>query len=201
MAVTRKLLKGMGLTDEQVDTIIEAHNEMVNGLKDELAAAKADAAELSKVRKELNDLKDAGDDGWKDRHDKVKKEFDDYKAEQTRKEARVAKEAAYRKLLKDECHISEKYIDDVMGVARLDELEMENGTIKDAATVARSISEKYAAFVTTTETGGAKVDNPPAAAGKGTGKTREEINAIKDGAQRRAEMAKNIHLFPELAKS
>ena len=27
MALTRKLMKGMGLTDEQVDTIIEAHTD------------------------------------------------------------------------------------------------------------------------------------------------------------------------------
>ena len=33
MALTRKLLKGMGLTDEQVDTIIEAHVETVDSLK------------------------------------------------------------------------------------------------------------------------------------------------------------------------
>ena len=33
MALTRKLLKGMGLTDEQVDTIIEAHTDTVDGLK------------------------------------------------------------------------------------------------------------------------------------------------------------------------
>ena len=32
MALTRKLLKGMGLTDEQVDTIIEAHNATVEGV-------------------------------------------------------------------------------------------------------------------------------------------------------------------------
>ena len=39
MAVTRKFLKGMGLTDEQVDTIIEAHSETVDGLKDKLKEA------------------------------------------------------------------------------------------------------------------------------------------------------------------
>lgn len=33
MALTRKLLKGMGLTEEQMDTIIEAHTDTVDGLK------------------------------------------------------------------------------------------------------------------------------------------------------------------------
>ena len=36
MALTRKLLKGMGLTDEQVDTIIEAHTDTVDGLKEQV---------------------------------------------------------------------------------------------------------------------------------------------------------------------
>lgn len=201
MALTKKLLKGMGLTDEQTDTIIEAHSDAVNALKDELKEAKAGAEKLSAVQKELDDLKAKGDDGWKDKHDKVKKDFDDYKDAQTKKEARAAKEAAYRKLLRDDCRISEKYIDDVMGVAKLDELEMENGAFKDAEGLAKAIREKYAAFVTSTQTDGVKVSNPPAAGGAGSGKTREEINAIKDGALRRAEMARNPHLFPELAKS
>ena len=43
MALTRKLLKGMGLTDEQVDTIIEAHTDTVDGLKAEVAKYKTDA--------------------------------------------------------------------------------------------------------------------------------------------------------------
>ena len=41
MALTRKLLKGMGLTEEQMDTIIEAHTDTVDGLKSDLARYKA----------------------------------------------------------------------------------------------------------------------------------------------------------------
>lgn len=201
MSITRKLLKGMGLTEEQQETILEAHTATLDDIRKERDSYKADAEKLPGIKKELEDLKAAGDDGWKEKHDTVKKQFDEYKAEQSRKEARAAKETAYRKFLKDECHISEKYIEDVMGVAKLDELEMENGAIKDAATIAKNVREKFAAFVTTTQTDGAKVDNPPSAAGSGTGKTREQITAIRDGAQRRAEMAKNPHLFPELGKA
>ena len=197
MALSRKLLKGMGLTEEQVDTIIEAHTDTVDGLKEELKKAKVDADKLPEVQKELDDLKAKGDDGWKDKHDKVKKEFDEYKDAQTKKETRAEKESAYRKLLK-ECNISEKYIDDVMGVSKLDDLELENGEFKDAETICKGIKEKFSSFVATTNTVGAKVVNPPTASGVGSGKTREEINAIKDGATRRAEMAKNPHLFPEI---
>lgn len=65
MSITRKLLKGMGLTDEQVDTIIEAHTETVDGLKADVSRYKADAGKLAGVQKELDDLKAAGDGGYK----------------------------------------------------------------------------------------------------------------------------------------
>ena len=94
MALTRKLLKGMGLTEEQMDTIIEAHTDTVDGLKSDLARYKADAEKLPGVQAELENLKAKGDDGWKDKHDKVKKEFDDYKREQMQKETKSAKESA-----------------------------------------------------------------------------------------------------------
>ncbi len=48
MSITRKLLKGMGLTEEQVDTIIEAHTETVNGLKDTYEADLKAARETNK---------------------------------------------------------------------------------------------------------------------------------------------------------
>ena len=79
MALTRKLLKGMGLTDEQVDTIIEAHTDTVDGLKADVSKYKTDAEKLSDVQKELDELKAKGDDGWKEKHDKLKGEFDTYK--------------------------------------------------------------------------------------------------------------------------
>ena len=81
MALTRRLLKGMGLTDEQMDTIIEAHTDTVNGLKADVEKYKADADQLPKVQKELDTLKAAGDGGYQEKYEKVKKEFDDYKAE------------------------------------------------------------------------------------------------------------------------
>ena len=67
MALTRKLLKGMGLTDEQVDTIIEAHTDTVDGLKEQVKTYKADAEKLPNVQKELDDLKAAGDGGYKEK--------------------------------------------------------------------------------------------------------------------------------------
>ena len=199
MALSRKLLKGMGLTEEQVDTIIEAHTDTVDGLKEELKKAQVDADKLPGVQKELDDLKAKGDDGWKEKHDKLKGEFDQYKTDVQAKETQTAKEKAYRAILKD-ANLSEKGIEKAIKYAEWDKIELEaDGKLKGASDHIKAAKEEWAEYVTTTTTTGAKTSNPPANnGGSGNGKTREEILAIKDGSVRRMEMAKNAHLFPEM---
>lgn len=194
MALTRKLLKGMGLTEEQVDTIIEAHTDTVDGLKDDIKKYKGDAEKLAEVQKELDDLKAAGDGGWKEKHDTVKKELDDYKAEQAKKETRAAKEAAYRELLK-EAGVSEKRIDVVLRASQIDEVELlEDGKVKDADKHTESIKKDWADFIVTKKKEGAPTKTPPANGGGGA-MTKEEIMKIPDRAERRAAIAKNMSLF------
>ena len=61
MALSRKYLQGMGLTEEQVNAIVEAHEETISGLKDEIEkhkTASEDAGKkLAKVQKELDAIK------------------------------------------------------------------------------------------------------------------------------------------------
>lgn len=192
MALTRKLLKGMGLTEEQMDTIIEAHTDTVDGLKSDLARYKTDAEKLPGVQAELEDLKAKGDDGWKEKHDKVKREFDEYKAEQTQKEAKSAKETAYRELLKS-AGISEKRIDTVLKVTDLSGVELEDGKIKNADDLRKSIKEEWADFVVTTDKKGADTKNPPA--NNGGAMSRDEIFKIRDASERQAAIAANLSLF------
>ena len=70
-----------------------------------------------------------------------------------------------------------------------------DGKIKDAEKHTETVKTEWADFIETTTTKGANTANPPANNGKGTGKTKEEILAIKDGAVRRQEMLNNPHLF------
>lgn len=192
MALTRKLLKGMGLTEEQMDTIIEAHTDTVDGLKSDIARYKEDADKLPGVQTELENLKAKGDDGWKDKHDKVKKEFDDYKKEQMQKEAKSAKETAYRELLKS-AGINEKRIDSVMKVTDLSGVELDDGKIKNAEELRKSIKEEWADFVVTTNQRGADQKNPPA--NNGGALSRDDIFKIKDASERQAAIAANLNLF------
>ena len=88
MAFTRKFLKALGLTEEQVDSVVEAHTETVDGLKSQMAGYKADAEKLEGVQKELSDLKakDGGED-YKSKYDSEHAAFEKYKNDQNAKES------------------------------------------------------------------------------------------------------------------
>ena len=199
MALTRKMLKAMGIEEEKIDQIIEAHSETVDSLKADRDNYKKDADQLKSVREELDELKAKGDDGWKEKHDKLKGEFDTYKKDAEAKETHSKKVEAYKTILKD-AGLSEKGIEKAIKYAEWDKIELEaDGKLKGASDHIKSVKEEWAEYVTTTTTTGAKTSTPPANnGGSGNGKTREEILAIKDGSVRRMEMAKNAHLFPEM---
>lgn len=189
MALTRKLLKGMGLTEEQIDSVIDAHTETVDGLKEQIKTYKADADTLKDVQKELDDLKNGKD--WKAEYDKLDKSFKDYKAEVAGKETLEAKQAAYRKLLTAE-NIPVKFHDRIIKMTDFDAVEMEGDAIKDEAQQRGNIKSEWGEYVSTTETKGDKPDNPPS----GTNKmTKAEIMAIKDTAERQKAIAENLSLF------
>lgn len=194
MALTRKSLKAMGLTDEQVDSIIEMHTETVDGLK----AYRADAEKLPGVQAELdqakNDLAEKSKDGWEEKHDALRKEFEDYKADQTAKETKAAKEAAYRALLK-EVGVAEKRIDTILRVTDLDKIELEDGKVKGADEVKSTIKTEWAEFIPVAGQVGANMAKPPANTGSNTVMTKDQIMAIKDPMARQAAIAENHQLF------
>lgn len=200
MALTRKSLKAMGITDEQVDSIIEMHTETVEALKADVAKYRADAEKLPGVQKELDDLKSKGDDGWKEKHDKVKSDFEKYKGDVEAKAEKAAKEKAVRAFYESK-GITGKNLDIAMRGSRaeIDSVDLDGEKIKDTASLDALVKGDFSALVSTTTTKGAHTATPPANNGSGSGKTREEILSIKDGTARRAEMMKNTHLFPEIA--
>lgn len=163
MSLTRKFLKGMNLTDEQVESIIELHLETVNGLKTDIDKYKVDAEKLPAVQKELDDLKAAGDGGYKEKYEKVKKEFDDYKSDVSAKETKTAKEKAVRAYYESK-NITGKSLDIAMrgSAAEIDAVELENGKIKDASALDELIGGTFSGLVSQTTVTGAKTDTPPA---------------------------------------
>lgn len=178
MALTRKLLKGMGLTDEQVDTIIEAHTDTVDGLKADVSKYKTDAEKLSSVQKELDDLKAKGDDGWKEKHDKLKGEFDKYKGDIEAKETKANKEKAVRAFYESK-GITGKNLEIAMRGSRaeIDGIELDGDKIKDASTLDALVKGDFSGLVATTTTKGANTANPPANNGN-SGVTKEDFQKM-----------------------
>lgn len=193
MAFTRKMLKALGIEEEKIEQIIEAHAETVNALKDERDSYKAEAEKVAEIQKQLDEAKK--DVVAKSDYDALKKQYDDYKTAQDAKDARTAKEHAFRELLRS-VGVSEKRLNSVMKVSDIDGIELDkDGNIKDADKHTESIKSEWSDFIETTAVRGADTAKPPANNGKGTGKTKDEIMAIKDPATRQAEIAKNPTLF------
>ena len=171
MSLTRKMLKAMGIEDEKIDQIIDAHTETVDALKEQRDQYKADAEKLTEVQKKLDtaneQLESAGKDSWKVKYDALKENFESYKADQTAKETRSAKEKAYTGLLKA-AGIPEKRIARIIKVSGdiIDSLELAkdesgNEKAKDADKLTESIKTEWADFIQTTTPTGPNTPNPP----------------------------------------
>lgn len=164
MALTRKMLKAMGIEDEKADEIIEAHAETVDALKHQRDEYKAAADELPKVQKQLDEAKaaaeGAGTDEYKEKYDEEHKAFEDYKKEVQAAKTEREKRSAYRKLL-ESAGIDPKRLDAVMRVSDLSKVEMDGDSIKDADTLTEAAKREWADFIPTTHTGGSEPATPP----------------------------------------
>lgn len=165
MALTRKFLSALGIEADKIDEIINAHTETVDGLKDDLSKAKAEAGKLPAVQKELDDLKAAaekdGKDPYKVKYEAIKEDFENYKKGIADKETKANKSAAYKALLK-EAGIADKRIDSVLRVSDIDGIEIDkDGKIKDADKIKESVKTEWADFIVKESTKGADPATPP----------------------------------------
>ena len=162
MALTRKMLKGMGMTEEQIDTIIEAHTDTVDALKEERDRYKVDAEKLPEIQRELDGLKAKQSEGdpYKEKYEGLKSEFDEYKKGIEADRVKAKKVAAYRDLLK-KAGVTERRIDTILKVTPLDEIELDGEGIKDADKVVEAIKAEYPEFISATGTQGAETITPP----------------------------------------
>ena len=197
MGFSRKMLKAMGIEDEKIDQIIDAHSETVDALKADRDAYKEDAAKLAAVQKELDALKAKGDDGYKAKYEAEKAAHDALKADIAAKETKKAKTDAYRELLKG-ANIDEKRIATILRAEAptIDKIELDaDGKIKNAEQYTESIKSDWADFIVTQSAKGTNTATPPANGGTATTKTKEDILKIKDAGERQKAIAENPTLF------
>lgn len=194
MALERKTLRAI-LEDETTDTsgklkkILDVLHEETDTLQNQLEEKNAALAKAEQERDAANGGKQAAE-----------KALTDYKAQQTQKDARAAKAAAYKQLLKDK-GVLEKHFDRVVKMtgADIDALELdEDGKVKDAKKFMDSQKDVWSDFVGTTTTTGANVDTPPT--NTGSKMTKEQIINIKDASERQAAIAANPEAFGLAAK-
>ena len=187
------MLKAMGIEEDKIDQIIEAHAETVDGLKADVSKYKGDAEKLPDVQKELDELKAAGDGGYKEKYEKEHEAFEDFKKAQKGKETKEAKEKAFRSLLKD-VGVSEKRMDSIIKVTDFDGFSLgEDGKIKDADKLTESVKAEWSDFIVQTQTTGVHTPTPPS--NGGGAKSRDDIMKITDRQQRREAIAQNMNLF------
>lgn len=189
---TREALRnilGEAHTDEIENALIALHIGVVDPIKDERDRYKAESEKLTAVQKELETLKA---DDFKTKYDQEHKDFEDYKARVAREADEQKIRTEYRKLLTD-CNISEKRLDAILKVTDLSTLKLDkDGGLKDADELKKAIKNDWSEFVAQTRTQGVPVDTPPK---NNSGKTRQEILAIKDTAERQKAIAENHQLF------
>ena len=162
MALTRKSLKAMGLTDEQVDSIIEMHSETVDGLKEQVKNYKEGAEKLPNVQKELDDLKAAGDGGFKEKFEKEHSDFENFKKTIQEKETKAAKESAAKAFFESK-GITGNSLEIAMrgSSAEIAALDLDGEKIKDSSALDALVNGTFKALVSTTTTKGANIPNPP----------------------------------------
>lgn len=197
MTLTRKMLKAMGIEEDKIDQIIDAHVEATDALKQERDRYKADAAKLVDTEKELKDLKAA--DNYKEKYEAEHKAFEDFKHEQTAKEQQAAKEQAARAYFEGK-GITGNNLEIAMKGAKeeISSLELDGDKIKDAKALSDLISGTYAGLVVAQRKQGANPATPPANNG-GTLKSREDIykrddkgRFLLDSTQRQEALSKLI---------
>ena len=187
-ATIRNLAKesGVELPKELEDALVSEHLTARNAYAEEQVKA-----ELAKQpeQKAVN-VKDS------EEYKTLKKSFDDYKAEIANKQAKEAKEKAVRAFYESK-GITGKNLEIAMRGSRaeIDGIELDGDKIKDNSALDALVKGDFSGLVATTTTKGANTANPPANNGGKTGKTKEEIMAIRDPAVRQAEIAKNPEVF------
>ena len=189
MALTRKMLKAMGIEDEKIDQIIEEHTESTDALKQQRDEYKAKAEAKATTSTEPKPKDPEPGDEYKAKYDAEKKAFEDYKANIAAEKAEADKRAKYRELIV-KAGVDSKRVDSVLKVSDLSEIKVKDGAIEGADDLVKSIKEDWADFIPTTQKVGANAPNPPK--NDGGAKKLEDITKMQDPVARQDALAKYI---------
>ena len=189
--------------DAAAEELCARHSADFDSIKEERDALrterdnfKADSETLKSVQKELDELKGKPDENYKARYEQEKNDFAAYKKQIAEEKTLEAKKSSLREIAKD-AGLSDAGIAKAVKYTDYGKIELDDkGAVKDKAAILKGLKEEWPEYITTVETDGADIANPPAGGNNGGGKkTKEEILKIKDAAERQAAMVENHELF------
>ena len=184
---------GEACTEEIENRLVALHLGVVDPLKDDLTKYKADAEKLPSVQKEVDDLKAAGDGGYKEKYEKEHSAFEALKTDITAKESKAAKEKAVRAYFESK-NITGANLDLAMRGCgeEMAALELDGEKIKDTKSLDALVDGTYKGLVSKQTV---RFDTGARFNGGGKPMTKDEIMQINDRAERRAAIAANMDLF------
>lgn len=151
MALTRKALKAMGLTDEQIDSVIDMHTESTDAIKADRDKYKEEAEKLPDVQRQLDEANSkiaaAEKDDYKGKYESEKAAHDKLKTEIQTKETTAKKSGALKAMLKEKGYSDNAITKITKYGGYVDGVELdEKGAIKDSENLLKSIEGEWAEF-------------------------------------------------------
>ena len=167
MALTNRMLKTMGIEEEQRDQIMEAHQDTLREIREERDQLRDEAAKVPDLQRQLREAQEAAEaadgDEWREKFEAEHKALEDYRKEVESRELERSKAKAYRDLLVSKANVDPKRVDRIMRLVDLSKVELdEDGAVKGADEAAKAAAEEWADFVVTKRTEGSGPENPPA---------------------------------------
>ncbi len=193
------MLKAMGIEDEKIEQIIEAHTETTDALKQQRDEYKAGADKAETLQNELAELKAKQPDGYEDRYKAEHDAFEKFKAEVAEKDAKAEKARLYEKLLVDS-GIDPKRVGSITKLTDLDEVSVEDGKITNAEELGEKAKAEWADFVVVKGEEGAKTATPPTNGGSAMSKADiyrkdDKGRYVLSTAERQRAIAENHEQF------
>ncbi|MCD8006993.1 MAG: hypothetical protein LUF29_08545 [Oscillospiraceae bacterium] len=157
MALTRKMLKEMGITGENADAIFNAHWKTVEALQ----GYKAEVEKLTGLKSELENAKNAMLD-YQTKYETLEREYGDYREGISKEKSLQAKRLAVTEMLR-ELHIPEDCVNPILHVTDFDKIALdESGALLEEEAVRSGISELWSGFIPKRYCYGSETANPPA---------------------------------------
>lgn len=141
MALTRKLLKALNVSEEAIEEIISAHTDTVTELKNQLETAQEAQRQLEAVTKERDEYKRKSEDTTAaQRITELEKQIAAYKSRETEAQKKTALTA-----LLESAGIDKRGFARVLAATDLSRIELgEEGEIKDSDKLTESLKTEWA---------------------------------------------------------